>query len=148
VKTLTGLRIWNVEHKDAGAIRYGQSRLDGADGLDLAADKARYEADRANGLELSRAKGIDAAIEANTLDALLFPAGSAAEYASRAGYPGLTVPYGMVINYGPGAKGAQDKTRPFGVSFLGPLCSEPKMFALAYAFEQATKKRVPPKATP
>jgi amidase len=40
------------------------------------------------------------------------------------------------------------KSRPFGVSFVGPACSEPKVLAIAYAFEQATKRRQPPKPTP
>jgi amidase len=34
---------------------------------------------------------------------------------------------------------------PFGVSFTGMACSEPRLIELAYAFEQATKRRVPPK---
>jgi hypothetical protein len=35
-----------------------------------------------------------------------------------------------------------------GVSFSGLACAEPKLLGLAYAFEQATKKRVPPSSTP
>ena len=38
--------------------------------------------------------------------------------------------------------------QPFGVSFAGMACSEPRLIALAYAFEQATMRRVPPSATP
>ena len=34
---------------------------------------------------------------------------------------------------------------PTGVSFTGMACGEPKLIEIAYAFEQATKKRVPPK---
>jgi amidase len=30
------------------------------------------------------------------------------------------------------------------VSFTGAACAEPKLIEIAYAFEQATKKRVPP----
>ena len=36
------------------------------------------------------------------------------------------------------------KPAPFGVSFTGMACSEPRLIELAYAFEQATKRRVPP----
>ena len=32
----------------------------------------------------------------------------------------------------------------FGVAFTGMACSEPKLLELAFAFEQATKRRVPP----
>ena len=40
--------------------------------------------------------------------------------------------------------GFDPKPQPFGVGFTGPACSEAKLLQLAYAFEQATKKRVPP----
>jgi amidase len=33
---------------------------------------------------------------------------------------------------------------PFGVSFTSVSCTEPRLIELAYAFEQATKRRVPP----
>jgi amidase len=35
-----------------------------------------------------------------------------------------------------------------GVSFTGMACSEPRLIGLAYAFEQATKKRIPPPLFP
>ena len=44
--------------------------------------------------------------------------------------------------------GFDAKPVPYGVSFAGMACSEPKLLALAYAFEQATKKRVPPASAP
>jgi amidase len=40
------------------------------------------------------------------------------------------------------------KPAPYGVSFAGLSCSEPRLLALAYAFEQATKRRVPPASAP
>ena len=49
VKSLTALREWNLAHAKAGAIRYGQSRLDISDEMDLEADRARYDADRQEG---------------------------------------------------------------------------------------------------
>jgi amidase len=35
-----------------------------------------------------------------------------------------------------------------GVGFTGTACSEPRLIEIAYAFERATKKRVPPPAMP
>ena len=33
---------------------------------------------------------------------------------------------------------------PFGVGFTGAACSEPRLIEIAYAFEQATMRRVLP----
>ena len=78
----------------------------------------------------------------------MFPESGGANYATKAGYPIVVVPFGMVINYADGAKGSQDKVRPYGVSFVGGHCEDPKIVSIAYAFEQATKKRVPPSRVP
>ena len=144
VKTLAALRAWNVEHHDQGAIRYGQGRLDFADSTDLARDKVRYESDRQTDLRLTREEGLDAALSTHKLDAILFPGSAGANYATKAGYPIIVVPFGMVANPAAGAKGSPDKTRPFGVSFVGAHCEDPKLVGIAYAFEQATHKRVAP----
>jgi amidase len=146
VKTLTALREWNLAHAQAGAIRYGQSRLDISDEMDLAADRARFTADHDKDMRLSRAQGIDAVLEAHTLDAILTPGGSGAGLAARAGYPIVVVPFGMVPNAPTPAfpEGFNAKPAPYGVGFTGRPCSEPRLIELAYAFEQATKRRVPP----
>jgi amidase len=39
-------------------------------------------------------------------------------------------------------------TAPFGVTFTGVACSEPRLIALAYAFEHATRRRVRPSLFP
>ncbi|MBX7197826.1 MAG: hypothetical protein K1X51_00445 [Rhodospirillaceae bacterium] len=154
VKSLTELRTWNSEHAaptngSMGAIRYGQRQLDLADAIDLEKDKARYEEDRARDLRLSRDEGMDAPIKANNLDVLMFPGSGATDIGTKAGYPAIAVPYAMVGNpNGPASDPADAKTRPFGVSFLGLACTEPRLFAIAYAFEQVTRKRIPPKSTP
>jgi len=150
VKTLTGLRQWNLEHEKAGAIKYGQSQLDISDEIDLEADRARYEADRAKDIALAATNGIDEVMKANKLDALLFPGFSGSALAARPGYPTVIVPFGMVPNEPtpPFPEGFDAKPAPFGVSFTGMACSEPRLIELAYAFEQATKRRVPPPSAP
>ncbi|MDP2320083.1 MAG: amidase family protein [Acidobacteriota bacterium] len=150
VKTLTELRHWNLAHAKANAIRYNQSRLDISDEIDLVADKARYEADHAKDLRLSREQGIDAVLKAHNLDAIFTPGGSGAGIAARAGYPVIAVPFGMVPNAPnqPFPAGFAAKPAPFGVGFVGAQCSEPRLIELAYAFEQATRRRVAPSATP
>jgi amidase len=150
VKSLQELRDWNRKHEKAGAIKYGQALLDISDAMDLELFKARYEADRARDVYLTATHGIDEVMQAQKLDALLFPAGFGANVAARPGYPTVTVPFGTVPNAPTPAfpEGFDAKPSPFGVSFTGTACSEPVLLRLGYAFEQATKRRVPPPAFP
>jgi len=53
--------------------------------------------------------------------------------AAMAGYPHITVPMGTVHDL------------PLGLSFVGGAYMEPQLLSVAYAFEQASKKRVAPK---
>ena len=53
---------------------------------------------------------------------------------AAAGYPTVVVPLGY------------DDQTPYGLSFFGPMWSEAKLLSYAYAYEQATKHRVPPTA--
>ncbi|MEZ7498005.1 amidase [Flavobacterium sp. Arc3] len=52
--------------------------------------------------------------------------------AAASGYPHITVPCGVVYDL------------PVGFSFFGPAYSEPKLISIAYAYEQASKKRTQP----
>jgi amidase len=150
VKSLAELRKWNTDHQKMGAIKYGQSLLDISDAMDLDLFKARYESDRANDIRLSATHGIDEVMKAQNLDALLFPGPGGASIAARPGYPTVIVPWAMVPNAPQTAFPESFKAlpQPFGVSFTGMACSEPTLLKLAYSFEQATKKRVPPASTP
>ncbi len=147
VKTLTELRRWNVAHARAGTLKYGQSNLDISDEMDVEGDRRRYEADRARDLRLAGTHGIDEVIVTDRLDAMLFPGVSGAGISARAGYPTVTVPFGMVPNAPPNAPfpaGFDARPSPYGVSFAGRACSEPRLIELAYAFERATRRRVAP----
>jgi amidase len=50
-----------------------------------------------------------------------------------AGYPSITVPAGAVFGL------------PVGISLIGRAWSEPVLLRLAYAYEQATRHRRPPR---
>ena len=146
VKTLTELRNFNLARTPRGAIKYGQNQLDNSDEMDLEADRARYQADRAKDLALAGANGIDAVMKAHQLDAILFPAGTGANIVARPGYPTVIVPFGTVRNAPapPLPDGFEARPAPFGVSFAGAACSEPRLIEIGYSFEQGTKRRVPP----
>ena len=101
---------------------------------------------------LTRTQGIDFIMKKHRLDALMAPTGGppwptdwlngdhfAGGYSSAsavAGYPHITVPAGYVYGL------------PVGVSFFGGAYSEPTLIKIAYAYEQATKLRRPPKFLP
>jgi amidase len=142
VRTLTELRQWNLSHREAGAMRYGQSNLDISDEMEVERDRARYEGDRAKDVRLAATRGLDAVMKAERLDAVLFPGAS--------GYPTVIVPFGTVANTAvpPFPGGFDAAPQPFGVSFTGLACSEPRLLEIAYAFEQATKRRRPAVSTP
>jgi amidase len=98
---------------------------------------------------LMGAEGIDAVMDQFKLDALLAPTGAPAWLtdhldgdhdlggsstpAAVAGYPHISVPMGFVSGL------------PVGISFFGRAWSEPTLIKLAYAFEQSTHHRRPPR---
>ncbi len=108
-----------------------------------------YRETLATNLRLSRRDGIDAVMTQYQLDALIAPTGtpawpidpdrgdlvqgSSASPAAMAGYPLITVPAGDISGL------------PLGLTFMGRAFSEPILIKLAYAYEQATRHRRPPK---
>ncbi|TXS92938.1 amidase [Parahaliea maris] len=147
---LTALREFNLAHEAQGAIKYGQAELDISDEMDVEADRDRWRADRDKDIRLSRTEGIDAALQVHNLDALLFPAWKSENILNKAGYPAIIVPFTAVPNTldPPLPEGFDPRPLPFGISFVGTACSEPRLIELAYAFEQATKARRPPARFP
>ena len=159
VKTLAELRAFNTAHANRNAIKYAQANLDNSDLLDLEKDRAKWQADRDKDIRLAAAHGIDEVLKAQKLDALLFPGASGAGIAAKPGYPTVIVPFGLFVPMppqpgGPALRrrrirtGSRSAPAPYGVSFTGTACSEPRLIELAYAFEQATKQRVPPPSAP
>jgi amidase len=98
---------------------------------------------------LSRREGLDAVLDRHRLDAIVAPTGAPAwvidpvsgdHYvggnstpAAVAGYPCVTVPMGFVFGL------------PVGLSFIGRAWAEAALVRLAFAFEQATRHRRPPR---
>lgn len=151
MRSLADIVAFNSAHPEA--TRYGQSialaavQLDTSPGSD---DTRRYERDRRRDLELFRGAlerafaGPDGLPDTgDELDALFFPANFGADAPARAGFPSLTVP-GRFLD----PTTAVVNPHPFGITFCGPAWSEPRLIALGYAFEQATRYRQTPASTP
>ena len=111
---------------------------------------AKYKAELAKGKRLAGVAGIDATMKKYKLDAIVAPTqgpaslidlvngdpsggGSFTSPAAVAGYPHITVPAGFVFGL------------PVGISFVGGAWSEPALIRLAYAYEQASQVRKPPR---
>lgn len=161
VKTLAELRAFNTAHANRNAIKYAQVNLDNSDALDLEKDRAKWQADREKDIRLAATHGIDEVMKAQKLDALLFPGASGAGIAAKPGYPTVIVPFGLFVPQpqtpppgssapppAPYPAGFELAPAPYGVSFTGMACSEPRLIELAYSFEQATKRRVKPAIAP
>jgi amidase len=104
IHSLRALIDWNDAHPDA--IPYGQSLLLAAEAT-TGLDDPQYRRDRRRDIALSRSAGIDAALAAADLDALIAPMGAAAKCTGKAGAPSFAIPAGL------DASGA-----PFGVTLI------------------------------
>jgi amidase len=151
VRTLTDLIAFNQREAPRVMPWFGQETLEAANakgGL----DSEEYRKALADAKRMAGPEGIDAALAAHDLDALLAPSngpawptdwvngdhfgGGSSQPAAVAGYPNITVPAGFVHGL------------PVGVSFFGAAWTEPKLIGIAHAFEQAHGARRPPAFRP
>ena len=151
VKTLREIIEFNETNREKEMPYFGQDFFLKAEDKGPLSSKEYIEALEKN-RQLARKVGIDATMEKHNLDALVGPTGGPAWLTdwvdgdhfgggssgppAVAGYPNVTVPAGFVFGM------------PVGISFFGRAWSEPVLIRLAYAFEQATKVRKPPKFLP
>lgn len=149
-RTLSDLITFN-EHDDLELKYFGQETFLAAQAKGDLSDPA-YLAALTKSKNLTQADGIDAIAEKFKLDAVVAPSGGPAwmtdliggdcgvfessSLAAVAGYPNITVPAGYV------------QELPVGISFFGKAFSEGTLIEIAYAFEQETKLRRPPKYLP
>jgi len=159
IKSLTDVVTFNTAF-GSGATKYGQDLAIFSDLFDTSAgsaDTLRYESDRAE--DITRSRGAIATVlngpdgipgTADDYDAMLFSGNSGAGTPAKAGYPSIVVPGGFFNNVvnPPFPAGFNALPGPAGVTFSGRAFSEPRLIALAYAFEQATHYRVAPPSAP
>jgi len=147
-RSLADLMAFNRAYADLELPLFGQELFEMAWQKGDLTDAAYLEA-LALGKRLAGPEGIDAVMDAHQLDALVAPTGAPAwandpekgdryvggssRPAAVAGYPLVTVPVGFVDGL------------PVGITFMGRAWSEPTLIGLAYAFEQNTLARRPPK---
>jgi amidase len=148
VRTLADVIAFNEQHRDREMPYFGQDTMEKAEKKGPLTEKAYLKALKTC-RALSRAKGIDAVMTAHRLDAIVAPTGgppwtidlvngdhflgASSTPAAVSGYPSLTVPIGYAFGL------------PVGLSFIGRAWSEGTLIRLAYAFEQGTKLRRPPR---
>ncbi|GAA4853890.1 amidase family protein [Paenibacillus vulneris] len=133
VHSLKELIAFNEAHAEQ-ALKYGQKILIASEKTSGSLKEPQYIRDRLNDIRLSRTEGIDRTMREHHLDALLFPETLGDTIAAKAGYPSLAVPAGYLKD-----------GRPYGIMFVGTAFTEPVLIKLAYAFEQLSNSRKPPR---
>ncbi|HEY2897661.1 MAG TPA: amidase [Gemmatimonadaceae bacterium] len=147
MRTLTDLIEFNESHKSTEMPYFGQEIFEQAQKRGPLTD-AKYTKALAKARLDTRARGIDAIMNAHKLDALVAPTngpawlidlvngdadgGGSSSPAAEAGYPSITVPAGYAFGL------------PVGISFFGRAWSEAKLIRIAYSFEQAANARHAP----
>jgi amidase len=159
IKSLADVVAFNAAHMPA-ATKYDQDLAVFSQMFDISpgsADTARYNRDRAEDIVRSRGailgllNGPDGQPgTADDYDAFLASGNNLAGPPAKAGFPSIVVPGGVFQNVvtPPFPDGFNAKPGPAGVTFSGRAFSEPRLIALAYAFEQATHYRFPPASAP
>ena len=151
VLTLADVIAFNEQHRDAEMPYFGQELFHKAEAKGPLTSPGYRKALATCG-RLSRTAGIDAVMAKHRLDALVAPTGnpawptdlvngdhftgSSSTPAAVAGYPSVSVPMGFAFGL------------PVNLSFFGRAWSEPTLIRLAYAFEQITMHRKPPRFLP
>ena len=151
VHSLADVMAFNERERDREMPYFGQEIMEMAQKKGPLTDAA-YRTALARNRRLAGPEGIDAVMKQHRLDALVAPTGNPAwpidlalgdhflgassTPAAVAGYPSIAVPAGYVFGL------------PVGISFIGGAWSEPTLIRLAFAFEQATRHRKPPRFLP
>ncbi len=149
--SLADLITFNRRHGASVLAHFGQELFEQADATSGDLSDTGYLESRQEAAQRAR-EALDSPLAAHRLDAIVTLTANPAwltDYhlgdhdvfhtsapAAVAGYPAISVPAGSVFGL------------PVGVTFIGPAWSEPRLIALAYAFEQAAAARLTPSLQP
>jgi amidase len=139
IGTMADVIAFNDAHADT-ALRFGQDLFLAAEATRGDLSEPEYRSARAMDQRSAGGLGLDAFMEAHSLDAVLFAGRDGAAIAAKAGYPSVQVPAGFTAGF----NGKDTPDYPLGATFTGRAWSEPTLLRLAYAFEQASQARRPP----
>jgi amidase len=149
-RTLADVIAFNNANPDAETPLFGQDlflRAQAGEGADA------YPEQKAAARKAAGPDGIDAILAKHKVDALIAPTlgpawlidpvngdqyvgSGVSQMPAVAGYPHITVPMGQV------------RGLPVGLSFVAEAWSEAKLLGLAYAYEQRSRARRPPRYLP
>src|SRR4051794_4140222 len=129
VHSLSDIIAFNNQHPDR--VKYGQGLLQASDATPGREELFPVQAEPSR---TSARESIDGALAEGQADAIITPGNAHANVGAAAGYPTVIEPLGYT-------NGGKD---PFGIGFLGPAFSEPKLLGYAYAYEQDAHARVAP----
>jgi amidase len=145
-KSLADIIEFNSNNAERVMPIFGQNRMTDAD---LSGDLSEQEyLDALQASKRISSAAIDNVMAEHKLDVLIAPSNgpawltdhingdsfsiSSSSFAAVSGYPSVTVPAGLVSGL------------PVGLSFIGKMNMDKALIEIAYAFEQATRKRQPP----
>ena len=132
MRTLADLIAFNEAQCHNELVYYGQEIFELAEQTSGYPSDPTYAAARANARNLARS-GIDAALAAQDLDAIVAPHLTNSTGPAVAGYPNLSLPVGI-----------RDSGRPAGMLIYSTFLREPQLIGLAYDLEQELNARKQP----
>ncbi len=131
MRTLADLINFNNSHCSSEMRYFGQETFQQAQATGGNLNDSQYLAARAKCLQLSRAQGIDAALQSGHLDAIIAPGYTfACRPAAVAGYPSISIPLGL-----------SSAGRPAALWMWSGFLQESKLLAFAYDLEQQLQPR-------
>ena len=132
MRTLADLIAFNNAHCEQELVYYGQEVFESSEQLPGYPNDPNYIAARTHATNTART-GIDNALAAQNLDAIVAPHLTNSTGPAVAGYPNLSIPVGI-----------RDSGRPAGMLMYSTFLHEPQLISFGYALEQALNVRQQP----